>query len=453
MRTAEKISAGVKISGLARTTTAARVPPALAPVPPALAPVLPALALVLPALALVLRALALVLPALALSGCLGGDERSTRIEGGKLTIYSSLPRHGVSAPAARATAAGQRLALEEGGALPGDLDIELVELDSAEPGERLWDPDLVSMNAQLAADDPSAIAYVGELDYGASAVSVPITNDAGVLQVSPADGLTSLTRAPLGRPRAGPERYYPEDERSFVRLVPPDELLAESLVRRVRDTGATSVAVLYDGEIHSRELGGILQALARRDGPEPVATGEYRGRVDEIPDVVRDVAEERPDALIYAGVAGPGTGRILAQVDRALPGVPVYATYGMLARDPAVPIPAAPASVDVLGPMPPASELPAEGRRLLARLRETEGPEVARPEALYGYEAMRLVLDAIRAAGADRARVVEEALRIRERRASPLGPYRVRATGEVETNRFALHELDGGSFAFERMID
>jgi branched-chain amino acid transport system substrate-binding protein len=391
--------------------------------------------------------------ALALGGCLGGEERSTRISGGEVTIYSSLPMHGVSSPAARATAAGLRLALEDAGGRAGALDVKLVELDSAEPGERLWDPDVVSMNAQEAADDPQAIAYIGELDYGGSAVSVPITNDAGLLQVSPTDGLTSLTRAPLGRPRAGPERYYPEDERSFVRLVPADELVAETLVARVRDTGASSVAVLYDGEIHSREMGGILHALTRRDGPEPVETQEFRGRVDEIPDVVRDIAEDQPELVLYAGIAGPGTGRILAGIDSAMPGVPVYATYGLLARDPAVPIPAAPAEVEALGPIPPESELPAEGRRLLARLRETEDAAVARPEALYGYEAMRLVLDAIRAAGADRARVIDEALRIRERRDSPLGPYRVRATGEVETIRFALHALREGSFTFERMLE
>jgi branched-chain amino acid transport system substrate-binding protein len=396
--------------------------------------------------------IAVLTSAFCLGGCLGGEERPTRIEGGTVIVYSSLPRHGVSAPAARATAAGQRLALADAGGRAGGLRVELVELDSSEPGERLWDPDLVSMNAEQAADDPRAIAYLGELDYGGSAVSVPITNEAGLLQVSPTDGLTSLTRAPLGRPRAGPERYYPEDERSFVRLVPADELQAEAILESVRETGAESVAVLHDGEIHSRELGGALLALARRDGPDPVEIEEYRGRVHEIPDVVRDVAESQPEVLLYAGIAGPGTGRILAEVDRALPGRPVYATSGMLGRDPDVPIPAAPASVRAVGSIRPASELPAAGRRLLARLRDSGGAAVARPEALYGYEAMRLVLDAIGTAGADRARVIREGLRIRERR-SPLGPYRVRATGEVETTRFALHALRDGRFQFERMLD
>jgi branched-chain amino acid transport system substrate-binding protein len=376
--------------------------------------------------------------ALALGGCLGGDDRSTRIEGRTVTVYTSLPRFGVSAPAARATAAGQRLALREAGGRAGDLRVKLVRLDSSEPGERLWDPDRVSANADQAADDPRAIAYLGELDYGASAVSVPITNDAGLLQVSPGDGLTSLTRKPLGRARAGPERYYPADTRTFVRLVPVDQLQAEVLLAGVRATGARRMAVLFDTDIYARELGGMLAQLGRRDGPEPVATEEFRGRVEEIPDVVRDLAEDRPDAVVYAGIAGPGTGRLMAQIDHALPGVPLYATSGVLARDPAMPIPAAPASVHVLGTIPPASELPARGRRVLAEVRRSEGRAAARPEAVYGYESMRVVLDAIRAGGADRARVVRAALRMRP------GPA---------PTRFALHALRDGRFEFERMVE
>jgi branched-chain amino acid transport system substrate-binding protein len=146
--------------------------------------------------------------ALALGGCLSTrePEESSRISGGTVTVYSSLPRHGVSAPVAAAVAAGERLALADAGHRAGAR-VRLRRLDSTDPGDRLWDPDRVSANAEQAADDETAIAYIGELDYGASAVSVPITNDAGILQVSPSDGLTSLTRSVPGRRRAGPERY------------------------------------------------------------------------------------------------------------------------------------------------------------------------------------------------------------------------------------------------------
>ncbi len=329
--------------------------------------------------------------------------------------------------------------------------MRLVELDSAEAGEGPWSPERVSANAERAADDPKAIAYLGELEYGASAVSLPITNDARVLQVSPLDTLTSLTQPPIGRPRAGPERYYPSGEPSFTRLVPNDDLLAEALLELAAQDGAERMAVLFDSDIYSRELGGQLVALGRRDGPRPVVAEEYRGRPEEISDITRRLAEGRPDVVAYAGIAGRGTARLLAEIDQRLPGVPVYATAGVLDRAPGRAIPVSPAVVRVLGPTVPLSQLPPRARRLSTRL-AAGAPEAARPEALYGYEAMRVVLDAIRAGGRDRDRVRRAGTRIRERR-SPLGRYRLRGTGDVEGGRFALWTLRGGRFAFVRMVE
>ena len=390
--------------------------------------------------------------ALLLGGCLGDEDRreSSHIGGDSVTVYASLPRHGVSAAAAAAVAAGQRLALADAGARAGELRVRLVQLDSTDPDDRLWDPDRVSAYAKRAADDPTAIAYLGELDYGASAVSVPITNEAGILQVSPGDGLTSLTDTPPGRPPAGPDRLYPSSRRSFLCLTPSDLLQAETMLERIRARGAERLAVLFDRQVYGRELGDQLVALARRDGPEPVLSEEYRDRVDEIPDLGRALAESRPDAVAYAGVAGAGSGRLLAAIDTRLPGVPVYASAGMLARDRARPIPRAPERVEALSAVPPARELPAAGRRLLHRLRADVGPTAARPEALYGYESMRLVLDAIREAGPDRARALRAGLRIRMRQ-SPLGDYEVRASGDVGEGRFAVYSLRDGRFEFEEM--
>jgi branched-chain amino acid transport system substrate-binding protein len=389
-----------------------------------------------------------------LGGCLstGDPEESSRITGGTVTVYSSLPRHGVSAPAAAAVAAGERLALSDAGGRAGDLRVRLKRLDSNDPDDWMWDPDRVSANAEQAADDDTAIAYIGELEYGASAVSVPITNDAGILQVSPADGLTSLTRRLPGRPRVGPERYYPTGERSFLRLVPNDLLQAEILLEQIRTSGARRLAVVFDQEIYGRELAGEIVARARRDGPEPVTSEEYRHRVDEIPDTARALAESSPDAVVYAGVAGPDTGRLLAAIDLRLPGTPVFATSGVLARDRARPIPLAPATVEAYSPIRPTVEIGAEGRRLLRRLRASEGGAVARPEALYGYEAMRLVLHTIGQVGPDRTRVIRRALTVRKRH-SPLGEYGVRATGDVDGQPFALWALRDGRFEFERMVE
>jgi branched-chain amino acid transport system substrate-binding protein len=398
-----------------------------------------------------LSTLVCIAAAIALGGCLGRGpkDESSRIAGGTVTVYASLPRHGVSHAAGAAVEAGQRLALADARGRAGGLRVRLVTLDSTAPGDRLWDPGRVNANAERAVGDDTTIAYLGELDFGGSAVSLPITNDAGVLQLSAGDGLTSLTRQPPGRPRAGPARYYPTGTRNFLRLIPNDLLQAETLLEQARAAGAERLAVVYESQIYGRELAGQLLARARRDGPEPVGSEEYAGRVEDIPDLARSLAEERPDAVAYAGVAGPGTGRLLAAIDRELPGVPVLATSGMLVRD--RPVPAAPSRVEAFTPVRPASELPPAGRRLLRRLRRLEGRFVARPEAVYGYEAMRVVLDAIRHAGPDRRRVIAAALAVRTRR-SPIGVYGVRATGDVDREAFALYAMDNGRFEFERIV-
>ena len=396
--------------------------------------------------------LAALASGLALVGCLGSDEpESTRVTGSEATVMASLPEDGVSAAAAAAVEAGARLALADAGGRAGELPIRLVVRSSTEPGEVVWDPDLVSANAERAADDASTIAYLGELDYGASAVSLPITNEARILQVSPTDGLTSLTRTPPGRPRSNPVRLRPAERRTFVRLTPTDLLQAERLLSLMRADGVRRMAVLFDQEVYGRELAAQLIARARRDGPEPVGDEEYRGDVKEIPGIARNLAEESPDAVVYAGVAGPGTGRLLAAIDTRMPGVPVYGTGGLLARDPRVPIPAATARVRALGSVLPDGELGPGARRVVERVEALRGRGVARPEAVYGYEAMRLVLDAVAEGGRDRERVIDAAMRIRER-TSPLGVLRIRATGDVEESRFALYALSDGSFRFMRVV-
>ncbi|HEX8073648.1 MAG TPA: hypothetical protein VF545_01570, partial [Thermoleophilaceae bacterium] len=105
--------------------------------------------------------------------------------------------------------------------------------------------------------------------------------------------------------------------------------------------------------------------------------------------------------------------------------------------------------VNVLRPAAAAAAYGSRGRRVLARLRSRRGAALA-VEALYGYEAMRLTLDAIGRAGGDpgdRRAVTREALRPRLRR-SPLGDYRVLAGGDVATVRFAAYRREGGRLRY-----
>jgi branched-chain amino acid transport system substrate-binding protein len=323
------------------------------------------------------RALPILLAALAatLAACGDGDrDESTRVRGDTLTIYASLPAHGVSARAGAAAEAGMRRALVASGGRAGGRAIRFVRTSSTRPGDETWDPGTVEANADRAAEDPTTIAYLGELDRGASAVSLPVTNREQILQVSPADALTSLTTTPPGRPRAGPERYYPGERRTFVRLVPPDLDAARQMVAELRARGTRRLAIVTGDGIADHELEAMVLGLIGTGQPRAV-TRVSAPSDDDDPESVAELAEELteadPQAIVYAAADGVRTRAALAAIAAQLPGVPLM-TPTLTGQ-----------------------------RALLA-------PSGRCPRRL-GYDAMRLTLAAIDQAGPDRLAVVRAA--------------------------------------------
>jgi len=405
---------------------------------------------------------AALLCASALAGCLGGDEdpsaEERAIKGRVLTIYSSLPAEGPSAGVAEAVAAGQRQALADAHDRAGRYRIRFVQLPSSKLGTGAWDPGQVSENASRAAKDPRAIAYLGELNLGGSAVSVPVTNDAGILQVSPADGLTSLTHRPPGRSAAGPERYYPSEHRTFLRLVPSDVGQAESIVGRLAALGLDRPALVVGNGVYGRELAGAVVAKARAAGIEMVETKDLRDDPEGVRDLPRELAEVGPDAVILALARDRGTAPLLAGLGAALPQAKLLTGSGVLVGQPLVAATATPSlsPLEAVGPDLPGGRQGARARRVLRRIARRQDLDAARPEALWGYESMRVALDAIDAAQRDgalarRRDVVREALAPRVRH-SPIGTYRVLPSGAVEGLPLALYRLEGDRFEWLRTL-
>ena len=377
-----------------------------------------------------LCAATLVAAALGASGC-GGDDEGDKAPSGALTVYVSVPLHGAEAPSGRAVAAGARLALRGAGGRAGGRRVRVVQVASDRPGDRDWDPGTVEANAKRAADDPRAIAYIGELDRGASAVSVPRTNQADLLQVAPLDGLTSLTRRPVGRPRAGPERYYPSERRTFLRLVPPDSRIARRMLALARPSRARRIALVDTPDFSPRELGAVLDTLARRHAP-PVAHTLLKDDPGAVPESVRELALARPDVVLVSGEPGPVATALLADLARRLPRARVIASPALAATA------GEGSGATAVTALLPASAQPPAGRRALRRLRGA-----ARPEALYGYDAMATVLAAVREGGGDRRAVARAALRPGAR-SGATGSVRVVRGGDVVRDRVALVPLDGG---------
>ena len=350
-----------------------------------------------------------------LAGCgeAASEDEPEPIRSDTLVVYSSLPRSGASAAVGDAVAAGQRLALADARE-PGRRVAGSSSSSSTAPSRRsaTGHPDRVEENAETAPDDPAAIAYLGDLELGASAVSLPVTNEESILQVSPTDGLTSLTIPQTG-PGAGPERFYPAERRNFLRLVPPDSSQAGPLVGLAQRAGARSIALVHDGGIYGRQLAGAVEQAAVDRGLEVTRVERLEPDPEDAPELARKLTrdpEEAPDGRDLPGDrrgarpddarrdgAGQASATCRSWPPRRWPGRARSSVAGTGRSRPC-------------RRSRPRACIPQAGRRVLARLGRGGAP--APVEALYGYESMRLLLAALRDAGAgvaDRRAVIEAA--------------------------------------------
>jgi branched-chain amino acid transport system substrate-binding protein len=203
--------------------------------------------------------------ALAAAGCSASD--GAKVEG-PVTVYVSLPLTGPRAADGRDAADGARLALEQAGAKAGELEVRAEYLDDADGAA--WDPAAVGANARRAAQDSGAAAYIGELDSQPTRASMPITNDAGIAQISPGAGGVDLTGPAQGYPEA-PERYQPSGEPRFARVIPSDSAQVRAAAEAAAGGSAPRVFVESDGSAYQELVASEFEADAADVGVEVVA--------------------------------------------------------------------------------------------------------------------------------------------------------------------------------------
>jgi branched-chain amino acid transport system substrate-binding protein len=400
---------------------------------------------------------ALAATATVLAGCGGvGVSGASEATGNQLAIYSSLPLQGPAAASSAEIVDGERLALSQAGGHVGKFKVGYVSLDDANPQSGKLDPEATSTNAKTAAQDTSTIAYLGELGSAATAVSLPLINAAGILQVSPSSPYVGLTSS-LDAGQDEPERFYPSGKRSFGRLQPGDPGQADVQLQLMHALGVHKLYVLDDQDPFAVPLAEIVSAEAQRAGialaahdsilttaPTPAA---YAGEAEKI-------ARAKPDAVFFAGGAQMGTGALWRALHRADPRLALLGTSALEEPAFANAIGAADSQTYLTTPILPLADYPSPAARVLADYRHQFGGRPG-PYALYGYEAMSVVLDAIRRAaerGNDRQTVIDRFFQTKDRH-SVLGTYSVLASGETTLSRYGVDRVSDGRAVFYRAFD
>jgi branched-chain amino acid transport system substrate-binding protein len=357
-------------------------------------------------------------------------------------VYVSLPLTGVQAADSRSMVKAIRLAVEEAGS-----PVELVVLDDATKAAGKWDPAQVAANARRAAADRAAIAYIGEFNSGASAISIPLLNEAGILQVSPSNAYTGLTRSEGAEP-GDPDRYYPTGTRTFGRVAGADHLQAAALAGALEHDGAKRLFLVDDRESYGA---GIVKMLRRRTDVRIVGSLAMDSKARHYRGIGRRARRARADAIVFGGIADNNAARLWRDLHRAVPRARLYGPdgLGLDAFTRAIPRTARRLTHITLTTLPLRAWTPA-GRAFAERFRARYGT-APRPWDAAAYEAADAVLDAVATGGGDRRRTVDALFNAP--RDGTLGAYAFDANGDPTTARFGLYGVSRrGRLAFERVV-
>jgi branched-chain amino acid transport system substrate-binding protein len=366
------------------------------------------------------------------------------------TVYSSMPLQGAGSPQALAVVRGARLALEEAGGRAGTHSIRYVSLDNSTRRARTWTPVATWRNARRAAQDESTVAYIGEFNSGASAISIPILNEVGFAQVSPTNTAVGLTRSGPGANAGEPDKYYPAGRRHYFRIAPNDRVQGAALAAAMRDRACRRVAILNDGEVYGAGLGELGRRrwprVGRRVATPSLATRGRRGRLRA--GIAQRVRGSRARCVAYTGITATGAVPLFRRIAKALPRAQLFGSDGIAEsgftdpREGGVPARVGRRVVVTVATLAP-DALPQAGREMFQRYSARYGEQFPDPFAVHGYEATRLVLDAVAAVG-PRRRAVIRWLREVENRPSVLGPYEFDRFGDTTLRDYGLYRIRGG---------
>jgi branched-chain amino acid transport system substrate-binding protein len=163
------------------------------------------------------------------------------------------------------------------------------------------------------------------------------------------------------------------------------------------------------------------------------------------------------DCFIYSGITANNAVQLFKDFSAALPDAKLYGPDGVAESGFADPknggIPADVASkvkvtVATLSP----DQYPPEGQEFFKQYTAKYGEKNPDPYSIYGYEAMRLALDAIQRSKTGSKEDIIKALFDTKDRSSVLGTYSIDENGDTTLTDYGVYSISGGSLKFDSTI-
>ena len=364
-----------------------------------------------------------------------------------VTIYPSLPLQGTTRDNSLDVQKGAQLALDQRNAKAGACTVTYKKLDDSTAQAGQWDAGATSANARRVAGDENAIALIGEFNSSASAISIPITNEAGVLQVSPANTALELTKDAGPDDKGAPEKYYPSGERHYGRVVPADHIQGSAQAEWMKEEGVKKLYTLDDTQVYGVGVAKTTADAAELNDIEVVGSDSIDPKAANYRSLAAKVKESGADAVFYGGITANNAVQLYKDLGAALPDATLWGPDGVSESAFTNDLPADVADRTYLTVATiNADDYGARGQEFFKDFRAEYKQKVIQPYAIYGFEAMDVILDSMERAGEscnDRQAVIDEFFNTKGKE-GVTGTYDVDEDGDVTLSQFGRYRIENG---------
>jgi branched-chain amino acid transport system substrate-binding protein len=387
--------------------------------------------------------------ALSFAACSGGGGTPS---GNTIKIGIDLPLSGTDASVGRSTLNGMLLAIDQANAkgLPGGFKLEADQLDDAVQG--VHSPQQGVANVRTFVSDPNVLAVLGPYNSNVAAAQIPITNEAGLAQISPSavsDGLT------IGDDAAKLRRANPQ-QNAFFRVCTTDARQGAAAAAFALKLGLKSAYIIDDNETYGLDLANVFEADYQKAGGTVLGHDHIAKNTQDFKSLLTKIAGRKPALVFYGGTTSTGAGLVRQQMfDTGLGSVPFMGGDGI--PDIGTVAGARADGTYYTVAAPNADKLPSAQafiKQYRAAYHEPVGPYSANAYAAATV-AIAAIAKAIALAGnkmPDRAAVLAQVAKT-DNLSTPIGKISFDANGDVKEPVISLYAIKGGTSVFLDQID
>jgi DNA-binding SARP family transcriptional activator/ABC-type branched-subunit amino acid transport system substrate-binding protein/streptogramin lyase len=369
----------------------------------------------------------------------------------RFVIASSLPLQGVRGQITNQMTAAIHFILRSNHFRAGRYAVGYQACDDSTAAERSLATTRCASNAKAYADNDSVIGVIGPYNSSCATAAIPIANRArpGPLTViSPSATYVGLTRRGAGLQPGEPDSFYPTGRRSFVRLIPADDLQGAADAMLAQRLGLRRVfllrqrPVLRERDPYAIGITGAFGSAAQKLGVAIAGSDDWTLDPASYAGLARKIKRSRADG-VFLGGAHSTNGALLIKDLRAGLGenVRILAPDGF--ADPQVAdIGPAGEGMTVSTPGVPPNTLTGPGARFVSRFGATIG-QTPEHYSVYAAQATQLLLHAIARSNGTRASVNHELFTSRIHNGI-LGDFAITPSGDTTASKVTIYRLTAG---------